>query len=388
MLNERDEALDFLSRLAAHPAVAFHETGVAAAICAILNQTGIEYTADPFGNILARLPGGAAPANANADAANIPPLAIVAHMDHPGFELTARAPGGAFLADALGGIPPSALDPGVPLQAILPGGQRIPAITAGPPPHTESHAGNAKRQTLVHLTAPDAPDEIPLPTAAVFDLPDFALDGDYIRMRAADDLAGCAAALAALTRLSRQDEKPPGDIYALFTRAEEVGLIGARLAADARLLPPETLIISVESSRALPGAEPGRGAVIRVGDAGATFNADAESALTRARETLQETAPDFPAQRQLMSGGVCEASAFIAAGYPATGLAFPLGNYHNAAPEGRIEAEYIHLNDYLSGIALLTEAARQVPDRANTAFRRRLQSVPDNLRLRLQQPPQ
>ena len=387
MLNERDEALDFLSRLAAHPAVAFHETGVAAAVCAILNQTGIQYTADAFGNILARLPRAAPAHDANANAANIPPLAIVAHMDHPGFELTARATGGAFLADALGGIPPSALNPGVPLQAILPGGQRIPAITAGPPPHTDD-AGNNQRQTLVNLTGPHAPDEIPLPAPAVFDLPDFALDGDYIRMRAADDLAGCAAALAALARLSRHDEKPQGDIYALFTRAEEVGLIGARLAADTRLLPPDTLIISVEASRILPGAEPGRGAVIRVGDAGSTFNADAESALTRARESLQETAPNFPAQRQLMSGGVCEASAFIAAGYPATGLAFPLGNYHNGAPEGRIEAEYIHLDDYLSGIALLTEAARQVPDRANTAFRRRLQSGPDNLRLRLQQPAQ
>ena len=101
--------------------------------------------------------------------------------------------------------------------------------------------------------------ELPLPAAAVFDLPDFELDGEYIRMRAVDDLAGCASALAAMARLVRSGEQPEGDVYTLFTRAEEVGLVGARLAADAGLLPSGTLIVSAESSRTLPGAEQGRG---------------------------------------------------------------------------------------------------------------------------------
>ena len=60
-----------------------------------------------------------------------------------------------------------------------------------------------------------------------------------------------------------------------------------------------------------------------------------------------------------------------------------LGNYHNGAPEGRIEAEYIHVDDYLGGVELLTEAARRVSDRANTAFRQRLREVPSELRQRM-----
>ena len=372
MMDERDEALDFLARLGAQPAVAFHEDGAAAAARAILDAAGIEHRTDDYGNILARLPGGG-----HDGGAPTPPLAIVAHLDHPGFELTGRNGGGDFIADALGGIPPSAFDAGTPLQVLLPGGRRIAASTLGP------HGEPAERKALVRLSDTAAEDP-PLPAAAVFDLPDFALDGDYIRMRAADDLAGCAAALAALARLSRHTERPPGDVYALLTRAEEVGLVGARLAAEARLLPPDTLLISVESSRALPGAEQGLGAVIRVGDAGSTFDSDAESVLTRAREALQERDRGFRAQRQLMSGGVCEASAFAAYGYRATGLAFPLGNYHNGAPDGGIEAEYIHIDDFLSGAALLTEAAHRVADRANTAFRRRLQAVPEDMAQRLQ----
>ena len=295
-MNERAEALDFLSRLGAQPAVAFHEAGVAAAVRSILEETGVGYSLDAFGNILAKLPG------RNPD---VPPLAIVAHMDHPGFELTGRHGDGAeFVADALGGIPASSFSEGVPLQVILPGGQRIAALTAGP------YGDESERRALVRVADASLAAELPLPAAAVFDLPDFELDGEYIRMRAVDDLAGCASALAAMARLVRSGEQPEGDVYTLFTRAEEVGLVGARLAANAGLLPSGTLIVSAESSRTLPGAEQGRGPVIRVGDAGSTFDADAESVLIRAREALNEQEGGFAAQRQLMSGGVCEASAF------------------------------------------------------------------------------
>ena len=369
-MNEREEALEFLARLGAQPAVAYHEAGVASVVRSILDETGVEYSTDEFGNILARLPG---------RDADVPGLAVVAHMDHPGFELTERQgdSGDEFVADALGGIPASSFAAGVPLQVMLPSGERVAAVTAG------QFGEESERKAIVRVGDAAAAVEMPLPAAAVFDLTDFELDGEYIRMRAVDDLAGCASALAAMARLSRSGERPDGDVYALFTRAEEVGLVGARLAADARLLPPGTLIVSAESSRTLPGAEQGRGPVIRVGDAGSTFDADAESVLIRAREALGEREGGFASQRQLMSGGVCEASAFAAYGYRTTGIAFPLGNYHNGAPEGRIEAEYIHVEDFLGGVALMEEAARRVSDRANTAFRRRLQSVPEEMRRRL-----
>jgi hypothetical protein len=84
-----------------------------------------------------------------------------------------------------------------------------------------------------------------------------------------------------------------------------------------------------------------------------------------------------------MSGGVCEASAFAAYGYRTTGIAFPLGNYHNGAPEDRIEAEYINQDDFLGGVELILQAARSVPDRGDTAFQRRLRDLDPELRRRL-----
>ncbi len=371
MTDPREQALDYLSRLGRSPATAFKENGVAHAVRAILDELGLDHRQDTFGNIIAKINGTDSTAN---------PLAIVAHMDHPGFEITGSDPNGSnnsYVAKAMGGVPTSSFEAGVPVQVLLPDGSRVRGATAG------KFGDDSERQVLVRL---EQPLDLEPPVSVVFDLVDFELDGQYIRMRAVDDLAGCGSILAALARLLprfNQGEAPPGDVYGVFTRAEEVGLVGARLMAEAGTLPPETLVISAESSRTLPGAEMGEGPVIRVGDAGFTFAADAEAVLVRARETIRERDSGFKCQRQLMSGGTCEASAFAVYGYQTTGIAFPLGNYHNGAPEGRIEAEYIHIDDYLGGVELLTEAALRVSDRANTAFRQRLREVPSDLRQRM-----
>ena len=342
--------------------MAYWESGVASVIMDTLQGLALETQVDQFGNIIARIPG---------RHPNTVPLALMAHMDHPGFEAVAVQDFN-LVGVALGGVPAASFEPGVPLQVVLSDGLRLPATTAG------RWGDDNARQVLIRL---EGLFDAELPCPVVFDLTDFEVDGEFIRMRAADDLAGCASILATLAELSSLT--PPGDVYGVFTRAEEVGLIGARLLAESGRLPKDTLIVSVESSRTLPGAEQGGGPVIRVGDAGMTFNADAEAALLRARESLKTGTEGFLVQRQLMSGGVCEASAFARYGYRTTGIAYPLGNYHNASPTGGVEAEYININDFLGGIQLMTEAAHRVEERENTAFAQRLSQVPDDLRQRL-----
>ena len=114
----------------------------------------------------------------------------------------------------------------------------------------------------------------------MFDLPDFGIDGDTIRMRAADDLAGCGAILSARERLTTSGAE--ADFIAVFTRAEEGGRFGARLLAEAGTLPENTLLVSVESSPLIPGVEQGKGPVIRTGDRVYTFDADAEQVFSAA----------------------------------------------------------------------------------------------------------
>lgn len=369
MPSHSEQALGYLSRLGAQPATSFHEDTVAAVVETILAELTVEFRKDAYGNVIAKIPGQAARNVPGQEP--IPPIAFVAHLDHPGFEAVATE-GDYLIGKTLGGVPAAGFEPGVPLQVLLPDGQRLSANIAG------RHGPEAERQVLIQLQRPQP---VPLPRPVVFDLVDFEMDGEWIRMRALDDLAGCASILAAMALL--RSEPPPGDVYGVFTRAEEVGLVGARLLAEAEALPLDTLVVSLESSRTLPGAEMGSGPVIRVGDAGFTFNAGAEAALIRARETLQERPEGFQVQRQLMSGGTCEASAFALYGYRTTGIAFPLGNYHNGAPEGRIEAEYIRLDDYIGGVELIVEAAHRVREREDTAFRRRLREIPEDFRQRL-----
>ena len=358
----RELSLDILRDLGSRPAVAFHEGLVAEGVRARLAAFGLTAAADAYGNLVARLPG---------TSAGLPPIAFVAHMDHPGFEAVEVSRQGVT-ARVLGGVPPVSLTKEVPVQLVLPDGSRISGGTAGP---TGRESG--QRVSVRVSQVPDL--ELPLPV--VFDLTDFELDGDLILMRALDDLAGCAAALAALALLS--DGNDLGDVYGVFTRAEEVGLVGARLLAEAGTLPRDTLVVSLEASRTLPGAAIGDGPVIRVGDASLTFDADAEAVLVRAREELMEATPGFDAQRQLMSGGTCEASAFRYHGYRTTGVAFPLGNYHNGTPLGGVAEEYIHVDDLVAGVELIVRAARCVPRRLESRPWRRMADLPEEHRKRL-----
>ena len=91
--------------------------------------------------------------------------------------------------------------------------------------------------------------------------------------------------------------------------------------------------------------------MIRVGDAVSSFDPEGEALLLVARNTLQSRISGRPVQRQLMSGGTCEATGFGKRGYRTTGVALPLGNYHNQGPDDTIAAEYISARDFLTRFA-------------------------------------
>ena len=348
MDNADRRALEILEGLGRYPATPFYEEGLAQYIIDSLAAMGVEHSRDRFGNIVATL------RTSNADT---PAVALVAHMDHPGFEIV-DANGVHATARAVGGVPTASLVKPTPVLVLLTDGDSISATTGRHDATTDPSDRRAERLVTLSLDR-ELPTTTPLPI--VFDLPDFEMDGDTIRMRALDDLAGCASILAALERASTESHDAP--IYGVFTRAEEGGLFGARLLAEEGTLPSGTIVISVESSSVIPGVEQGKGPVIRTGDAMTTFDGDAEQVLSQAARHLAAQEKGFRVQRQLMSGGVCEATAFSAHGYPVTGLAFPLGNYHNATtaipdPDGGVGAEYIKLADFLGGVDLLAEVAR------------------------------
>ena len=369
-----ERALDILCGLGALPAVPFHEGGPARYIEAALQRLPVDVHRDAYGNIIAHYA-------KRADAGRRP-IAFVAHMDHPGFE-TIEAAGDGVVARALGGVPAASLTRPTPVLVLPEGSEPVQAETRpfdGPTPE-----GSSDRLVTIQ---PRQPAWIAPSTPVVFDLPGFELDGGTIRMRALDDLAGCAAILASVEQLV--EDEADTDLYAVFTRAEEVGLFGARLAASEETLPRETVVVSVESSPVIPGVAQGDGPVVRTGDARTTFDDRAEQLLRAAAYRLKERGRGFRSQRQLMSGGVCEATAFAAAGYSVTGIAFPLGSYHNATtriadPESGVGSEYIELSDFLGGVDLIAEAARGgTAGGGPPPSPRALPHVPNEVRDRLQ----
>lgn len=350
----KETAMTALEALCGIPSAPYYEARGARWVMEFCEKAGLEVGTDAYGNVLVTRPG-SDPTMAG--------IAFVAHLDHPGFEAL-RQEGDQVVGELRGGLNDAACSPGTRVQFITGKGNRFPGEI------TDS-SGTGRKRTLKFRVEAAAMRE--LPCGVVLDLVDFELDEKTIRARALDDLAGCAAiaTLLATTHDAR------GSVYGLFTRAEEVGLEGARLAASERLIPEGTTIVSVESSKALPGAEIGGGPVIRVGDYLATFDRDAEAHLATAATELKSEDPEFRFQRQLMSGGVCEASAFAAYGYAVTGLAFPLGNYHNNAPDGQVAAEYIHARDYLDGVRLLAAAAKRSGTRPRPAVVARFATPPE-----------
>jgi endoglucanase len=342
--------LETLRRVVSPPTASFHEEHVGAVIAAFLTEHDLPYTVDRFGNILAHYHQGP----------ESRPLALMAHTDHPGFELIAPATDATapstWTARVLGGVgadyfqQPTAVtvfagnDPAAPVAGTVRGA----AVGDGP----------RDLRLAIELAQPE---RVQPGNFGIWALPDFELHDGFIHARAIDDLAGCAAALLTLAQLRRAGAD--AHVYGVFTRAEEVGLVGADLVFAHAALPRETLVVSLEASRTLPGAAQGEGPVIRVGDRVTTFNDEAEALLRQAATGLQAAAPPgaVKVQRQLMSGGRCEASTAQRHGYATTGLAFPLGNYHNMGVNATLQPENIHEQDFLTAVDLLLAAARLLP---------------------------
>lgn len=200
---------------------------------------------------------------------------------------------------------------------------------------------------------------------AMWDLPACEVRDGRIHSRACDDLIGCAAIVALFQQLDQRAAE--ATVYGLFTRAEEVGFIGAIHLAKSGRIPRELTIVSLEcSSEKSPGAgRMGEGVIVRVGDKTAVFDDAATAALTHAA-----TAAKLPFQRCLMSGGTCEATAYQLYGYRTAALCVALGNYHNCGPDFTIAPEFVALDDVAGMVQLMTHAAmHEGPNDPHAALR-------------------
>jgi len=350
----------------------------------------VELRADAAGNLDLRL-GGRAMSEQR-------PVYFTAHLDHP-----------AFVVERI--VAPSVLD------LTFRGGVmdeyfKNAAITVydhHDQPHAARLTGKANpadegstapKQPLQHYLAElDEPensvdvsigDSIRPGDVAVWALPPAEILDGLIHTQACDDLAAVAAALAALDVLMHLPEAASRDVRLLFTRAEEVGFIGAiaacRPASHERTMPMNARVIALENSRSFPADSPiGGGPIVRVGDRLTVFTPSLTEAVARRAEqvaggpasvTASQKASEAPAwkwQRKLMTGGACEASVYCAAGYEATCVCLALGNYHNMADLTAVQAgtntsrakigrEFVSIADFHGMVDLLVACGLEMPE--------------------------
>jgi endoglucanase len=210
---------------------------------------------------------------------------------------------------------------------------------------------------------------------SMWDLPAFEIKDGRIYSRACDDLIGCAAVVATFQELERTGAE--ASVYGLFTRAEEVGFVGAIQLGRSGRIPRDVTVISLECSSEKGGGgacKMGEGAILRVGDRTSIFDSDATAALGELAKRAE-----IPVQRCLMSGGTCEATAYQLYGYRSAALCVALGNYHNCGPDDRTEPEYVAIDDVRGLVRLCVEAARSgdIAAGANQALRERLEKRAD-----------
>jgi endoglucanase len=287
---------NILKRILKQPTAPFHEYHVRNEIENLLADCpNVKLKHDRFGNLIATYKNGKRPTPEQ--------WVLGAHMDHPGF---VKTPGSKKRGswDFLGGVSPEVVEMGVQM-----GLRKVKGSLA-----------TWKFPVVVNEEKVEAP--------------------------ACDDLVGCAAIVAVFWGLASLNIKTT--VHAVFTRAEEVGFIGAWHVGQKWKFGENAVFISVETSRPVNGAFMGEGPVLRVGDRLSIFDPDAIDVILKT-----SVAQGLRVQRTLLDAGACEASAIRACGHRSVGLSIPLGNYHNTDEAKNIAPEYVMMGDVKELVSLL-----------------------------------
>jgi endoglucanase len=285
-----------LKRILKQPTAPFHEYHVRAEIEALLKECGnVKLRRDKFGNLLATYKHG--------KQSSRPTWVLGAHMDHPAF-VKSPGPNGSDPWHFLGGV-------------------------------ADDVVANGLKRKLRKAKGGIANWNFPVKIGA-----------EKIEATACDDLIGCAVIIATFYALSAL--KLQCTVHAAFTRAEEVGFLGAwHLGQNWPF--GDSVFLSLETSRPVNGAVFGCGPVIRVGDRLSVFDSEAIAILmkTAAEQGIR-------VQRCLLDAGACEATAMQACGHRSAGLSVPLGNYHNTAGDRKLATEFVMMSDVKALVNLLT----------------------------------
>lgn len=340
-----------LFTLLSQPTAPFREQHVIALVTAVLEEANVPFFSDPLGNVVVG-------AKSQSDYLSLlrmrskePVRVFIAHMDHPGFHGVRWLKPDLLRIKWHGGSPTRHLT-GSRVWLADQSGYCNEGVLGSAKLRKDGWTIDTAEVLLEQAFEPARPAAKSLFGGFGFRKPVWK-SGNRLYTKAADDLIGVFCVLGtALALFEKRKGKSRPPFLGLLTRAEEVGLVGAIGHFELGWLQQArrpTVCVSLEASRTLPGADVGRGPIVRLGDLVTPFDAGPSRVLT---ELADELLPK-QYQRRIMDGGRCEGSASVAYGFPTIALAVPLGNYHNQGLEGGPDCrghlgpapEFVHLRD-------------------------------------------
>jgi putative aminopeptidase FrvX len=314
-----------------------------------------------------------------APASSSRPIYITAHLDHPAFVVERIIAPSTLQLSFRGGVMDEYFIDGKVVvwdQHDKPTAARLAGVVADQP--------GPFKHYLCELATPNP--ALRVGDVAVWDVGPPTIRDNQMHTLACDDLSAVAAMLAMVDALDAMDQSLiTQDIRLLFTRAEEIGFIGAIAAVRESTMPKDARVIALENSRSFAESPIHGGPIVRVGDRMSVFSPTLTDAIAKRAEeiagapstvTAAQKLSDLPQwkwQRKLMAGGACEASVYFSAGYEATCVCLPLGNYHNMADLANVQAgtntsparigpEFIGLDDFHALVDLLVACALRLPE--------------------------
>ena len=292
---------------------------IRAEVAALSDETWV----DGLGNLICRVGGGGKK------------VLIAAHMDEIGLMANYEEPESGYLRfTSLGGLRPDTLN-GNRVQ-FEDGAVGVIAVQGG--------GGKAISDFYIDVQKDGSGNATPVGQPAGF-MREMLVRGERIIAKSLDDRIGCVVAIEAMRRLKRET---PNELYFAFTVQEEVGLRGAKTAAQG-VHPELGIAIDVTASGdQIRGSKMqvklGGGAAIKVHDPGLVVPVAIKNWM------IERCAADgIPFQLELLTGGTTDASVIqlTDAGVPSGCISIPTRYLHTTS-------ETVDIGDVRACIDLLS----------------------------------
>jgi endoglucanase len=287
--------LSLLKKIVETPGAPGHETPIRAYIKEQVEPHVDEVTTDSIGNLIARVKGDG------------PTVMMAAHMDEISLITTHVDDKGFIRFSTLGGFDPETL---VNQRVWVHGTQSIPGVIGGKPIHTQTDDQKKSKTKLKDLFIDtglpgDRVKEIVRAGSTVTRMGELMELGDCLTGKSLDNRISVFILIEALKKAASCNS----DLHAVFTVQEEVGIRGARVAAQ-QIQPDIGIALDTTIANDLPGSGDhesctnlGKGTAVKVMDKSVICS----PGLVAHLEELAVTR-EIPHQREVLTAGGTDTS--------------------------------------------------------------------------------